>query len=340
MKQLMRMTLLTAILLPTLAAFPALAGDIITVTDFDNRSIWGFGELWVEAQSDYEVEEYFDEPLDEEPWTSGVVGDIFHNHGQAIGIADQNSYVSDGPTSAIFHADGFASGDVVAGGVNYNDLVDGWAEGTSTVDFGFQVEVPTDFILTGTIWSSGVGEEAFGDSDGIAWIIAFRNQTFHLDVQAISDQIPIHVTGTLQPGTSYNIWVEADADTYAGYDEDTGTGHHYYSAGGYDIDLFLSPTISGVDGEPGAALSVRAFPNPTSGRTQLQFAGPRGTTGTVEIFDMRGRRVRQWADVPAAGAPINWDGRRADGRPAAAGTYFVRVSSGAEEVRSKLVLMR
>lgn len=338
MKRLLYMTLLTAILLTTLAAFPAWAGDIITVTDFDEREIWGFGELWVETLSDYLVEEYFDEPLDEDPWVSGVVGDIFHDHGQAIGIGDQNSYVSDGPTSASFHADGFASGDVVAGGVNPDDLVDGWAEGSSDVDLGFRVEVPTDFILTGSVWSSGVGEEAFGRSYGIGWIDAYLGQAFDVNVQAISDQIPFHVTGTLQPGISYHIRAGADADTYAEYDDDTGIAHHYYSAGGYDISLFLSPSVSAVAGEPGAALSVLAYPNPTSGRTQLQFAAPRGTTGTVEIFDVRGRRVRQWADVPAAGALLDWDGRGADGRPAAAGTYFVRARSGADEVRRKLVL--
>jgi len=332
--------LMCAWALMVLASAPAIAGDILTIQAFDNRDIWAFGELWIETLDDYFVNENHDEPLDEDPWVSGVVGEQYHAHGESIAVADQNSRVDDGPTQASFHAQGFASGASTSGGINVSDFVESWTEGTSDVQLRFRVEVPVDFVLSGTIWSSGVGQEAYGHSEGVAWVDAFPFQTFAYRVEAVSNQLPFQTTGTLQPGVTYTIRCGASADAQCDFDIDLNVGHHYYAAGGYDIDLVLTPSVSAVGDEFGDAFSVLAYPNPSSGRTRLLYAAPRGTPGTVEIFDLRGRLIRRWDDVPASSGPLDWDGRGPDGRPAAAGTYFVRARSGPEEVRRKLVLMR
>ena len=71
---------------------------------------------------------------------------------------------------------------------------------------------------------------------------------------------------------------------------------------------------------------LRVYPNPGSGRIHFQLDADHvaGQT-TVEIFDLRGRRLRRLAgDV----TPLVWDGRGRDGRRLAAGTYLAVARRG------------
>jgi alkaline phosphatase len=60
------------------------------------------------------------------------------------------------------------------------------------------------------------------------------------------------------------------------------------------------------------------------------------------IYDAAGRRVRTLVDRPlgAGTQAIPWDGRDERGAQVASGVYFAKLTAGAAELRSKVVLVR
>jgi len=111
-----------------------------------------------------------------------------------------------------------------------------------------------------------------------------------------------------------------------------------------DVDRATIPGVGAVHGQVtagatatpppvlAAALRMVAFPNPSSGPVRLDleldrakaegFAGDARDlleAGTITLFDLSGRRVRRL--TPAAGGG-QWDGRDAQGRRVASGTYL------------------
>ena len=62
----------------------------------------------------------------------------------------------------------------------------------------------------------------------------------------------------------------------------------------------------------------------------------------LEIFDARGRRVRDLVDanLPAGRQEFVWDGRDDGGRSLPSGTYFARVGAGAVRQTAKMMLVK
>mgnify|MGYP002065361741 CR=1 FL=1 len=89
-----------------------------------------------------------------------------------------------------------------------------------------------------------------------------------------------------------------------------------------------------------AAAGLRAWPNPFNPRVNLAVDLERPQTVRLDVYDARGRRVRQiFAGFLSAGEQVlSWDGRRDDGGRAASGIYFARLTAGGDEVVHKLVL--
>jgi hypothetical protein len=90
----------------------------------------------------------------------------------------------------------------------------------------------------------------------------------------------------------------------------------------------------------------RACPNPMRGsvRIECRLGESAGEGGPVslEIFDSTGRFVRSLGQRPASPGRsfALWDGRNAQGRPAAPGAYFCRLKAGDAEDELRLVLLR
>ncbi len=93
--------------------------------------------------------------------------------------------------------------------------------------------------------------------------------------------------------------------------------------------------------ESGAVrLRLDPFANPVRGTATVGFEMGRAGRAEVTVYDVRGARVIRLANEvrPAGRHALTWDGRMANGEPAAAGLYFVRVhTADASRVR-KLVL--
>jgi hypothetical protein len=90
---------------------------------------------------------------------------------------------------------------------------------------------------------------------------------------------------------------------------------------------------------PSPALRVEGpFPQPSTRVQQLAVVLPRAGRLTITVHDVAGRLVRRVHDgpAPAGRSRYAWDGLSADGAPAAAGVYFIRVrgADGAATARS------
>jgi flagellar hook assembly protein FlgD len=89
-------------------------------------------------------------------------------------------------------------------------------------------------------------------------------------------------------------------------------------------------------------LRLRIYPNPTPGRTSVQFTLPREGPVRIAVYDVAGREVRSIVDgpMPAGTWTRQWDGRGNEGRAVAAGVYFLRMETATGSRSSKITLVR
>ncbi|MDP6668349.1 MAG: FlgD immunoglobulin-like domain containing protein [Candidatus Krumholzibacteria bacterium] len=97
-----------------------------------------------------------------------------------------------------------------------------------------------------------------------------------------------------------------------------------------------------TESEKGKAdFSLQApFPNPFNPKVSIPFALSESTLMRVAIYDARGRRVRELTNrVYSAGEHrLDWTGRDDAGRRVPSGVYFLKMESGREVQKRKLVL--
>lgn len=85
-----------------------------------------------------------------------------------------------------------------------------------------------------------------------------------------------------------------------------------------------------------------ARPNPFNPRTRIAFELPGTAVTTIDVLDVRGRRVRRlFLGTLGAGAHEQvWDGRDDRGQAVGAGVYLVRVRAGAHTGTTKILLAK
>jgi len=90
--------------------------------------------------------------------------------------------------------------------------------------------------------------------------------------------------------------------------------------------------LSPVDTQNGFAQETRVqfsapSPNPTNGPTSFRFDLPVRAAVRLDIFDLRGHKVRSVVkeEMPEGFHAIHWDGRGAQGQNLASGVYFARL---------------
>ncbi len=103
-------------------------------------------------------------------------------------------------------------------------------------------------------------------------------------------------------------------------------------------------------GSPTAVASVAgdrfalqpSYPDPFTSQTSLRFTLPRSSSVRLDVFDLRGRRVRTLVDgqLPAGTHAAHWNGADENERPLPSGTYFFHLSAGGVTVGQRTVLLR
>ena len=92
-------------------------------------------------------------------------------------------------------------------------------------------------------------------------------------------------------------------------------------------------------GAPAGAQALVARPTVTHAATEFHLARPAEDAARIAVLDASGRLVRR-LDVPRGATARTWDGRDAEGRPAAAGVYLARFTSGRWTGRTRIVIVR
>lgn len=98
---------------------------------------------------------------------------------------------------------------------------------------------------------------------------------------------------------------------------------------------------------PVAARTTRSVPNPFRSEATLEYELPEaGGPVEITIYNVAGRLIRRLdaASREAAGGSAShrvvWDGRDADGRRSAPGTYYYRIASSAGALTGQVTLLR
>jgi hypothetical protein len=100
-------------------------------------------------------------------------------------------------------------------------------------------------------------------------------------------------------------------------------------------------TAVGSRSPEGLPSEIDAWPNPFEGSVRLTLRLPQETPAALEIFDVRGRRIRRILVAPANGlVTLVWDGRSDDGRVSAPGIYMVHVTGSDFEASARVLLLR
>lgn len=109
----------------------------------------------------------------------------------------------------------------------------------------------------------------------------------------------------------------------------------------------VSTGIAGEDAPAAADGRLRNFPNPFNPRTTIELdlagAGPGPMPVSIDVFDVRGRRVAPLfrGEMPGGKrSAVTWNGRDEEGREAPSGVYFIRAKIVGETLRKKMVLVR
>lgn len=126
--------------------------------------------------------------------------------------------------------------------------------------------------------------------------------------------------------------------------------------GAIEIAGFWRPAASGIASAPegesievGLPLSTgldRIWPNPTRGPLSIRYriaaATATASSAWFEIFDLLGRRVVNPVASPmqAGFHSADWEGTDDQGRPLAAGRYFLRFTAGDQRETRAITILR
>jgi hypothetical protein len=106
--------------------------------------------------------------------------------------------------------------------------------------------------------------------------------------------------------------------------------------------LFIEGDATATPPElPRAVALSQNFPNPFNPRTTIRFELPRSGELRLEVFDLRGRRVRTLARGPRSAGyhEVVWDGTDARGAPVASGVYLYELEVDGLRLRKKMLLL-
>jgi len=88
-----------------------------------------------------------------------------------------------------------------------------------------------------------------------------------------------------------------------------------------------------------AGLSLRILSAPGASQVEYVLESPQGRSARLQVFDVRGRRVRSWDDTPSQ-AVHGWDGRSSEGSRVGSGVYFLLAEADGQRVSKRLVVSR
>ncbi|MBU8870193.1 MAG: S8 family serine peptidase [Gemmatimonadales bacterium] len=145
-------------------------------------------------------------------------------------------------------------------------------------------------------------------------------------------------------GTVFDISEYADADFQfrLNFGSDAGVFEQGFYIDGIAFgsgDLYYAVA---VENTPAPTITrLKAWPNPFNPRVNLEYSLTQPGHLQVEVFDLRGNRVRTLFNAPVleTRGTLSWDGCGDNGRSASSGVYLVRVKGPDSQVSSQRVVL-
>lgn len=85
--------------------------------------------------------------------------------------------------------------------------------------------------------------------------------------------------------------------------------------------------------------TLKSYPNPFKDEVEISIKNDNATDQKIrlEIFDLVGRKIKEWNLNVEKDSSIKWNGMSSDGKQISPGIYVLRLQSGSETISSKLV---
>ncbi len=233
----------------------------------------------------------------------------------------------------------------VTSGAIENSYARGAVSGTDIVG-GLVGELLAGYYVWGSVdksYSTGLvsGSGAqIGGLVGTTWGSSYGGRSYW-DIQTSGQSTSI--VGTSR--TTDQMTFPHSGDTYLDWNFDSvwAPDYQHQRNDGYP---YLRDTIPGSpEDDPAAvplALELSISPNPFFGNATLSFSLPKPGNCSLEIFNLRGQKLRsfQFSGIREGEYSVIWDGHDETGRKVAANIYLIRVRSGRESKLAKAILLR
>jgi hypothetical protein len=110
------------------------------------------------------------------------------------------------------------------------------------------------------------------------------------------------------------------------------------------VDVSVGPGGSrkAASGNPTEFRLEAAYPNPSNPSTTIRYQLPEARRVELSVYNLQGQVVRRLVDEEQQGGfySVVWDGRTADGRAAASGTYLYRMKAGPFSDCGRVLLLK
>jgi hypothetical protein len=108
----------------------------------------------------------------------------------------------------------------------------------------------------------------------------------------------------------------------------------YYNDGAESVPVSIDITYTSGEDACQAIIPLAINPNPFRDSATISFTVRSGQQARVEIYNIKGQKIRSWEHLASGQHSLDWDGRDADGNSVASGLYFCRIiDTGRVEVR-------
>lgn len=121
--------------------------------------------------------------------------------------------------------------------------------------------------------------------------------------------------------------------------DDTSADEWNYYGGAMNTQFVINvAAAAGVGDTPSLTWIAPPLPNPCRNGTRISFSLADAGNVQLTLMDAAGRRVRTLASgtMAAGRQSVPWDGRMEDGARAAAGVYFVRLTTPQRELSTRI----
>ncbi|MBN2830353.1 MAG: T9SS type A sorting domain-containing protein, partial [Candidatus Cloacimonetes bacterium] len=82
------------------------------------------------------------------------------------------------------------------------------------------------------------------------------------------------------------------------------------------------------------------YPNPFNPTTTISFNVKQRETATLEIYNIRGQKVKTFAAFKAGKHEVIWNGKDNEGKAVGSGVYFYRLSNGVSNQTRKMLMLK